>query len=519
MNWMNLRIGQRLAAGFGAVLAALVMLAGMGWWSIGSLSHELALTVGERYQATVLASRIKGDLNEVSRNMVNTLVMTDAGQVKKELDNLARVMAASETSLTTLKGLIGDDAGRERLAAIEAQRAKFLPAQADFVKLIAEDNKDDALVKYQFAIRPVQARYFAALEKFVEHQHGVMEAASSGTLAQARHAGLLILAASAVACTLGVVVAWLATRSITLPLRRAVTVAQRVAAGDLTSHITVRGSDETGQLMTALQEMNQGLHGIVGNVRSGTESIAMASAEIASGNMDLSVRTEQQAASLQRTAGSIRDLTDNVRRNAASAQQADALAQSASGIARQGGEAVAQVVRTMGTIDASSKKIADIIGVIDGIAFQTNILALNAAVEAARAGEQGRGFAVVASEVRSLAQRSSGAAKEIRTLISASVEQVAEGSRMVHQAGSTMGEVVESVRRVTEIIGQITQASQQQSQGIEEVQHNVEQMDSATQQNAALVEQAAAAADSLKNQSISLEQTVSLFKLQAHPVA
>jgi len=300
-----------------------------------------------------------------------------------------------------------------------------------------------------------------------------------------------------------------------MPLTPAVKIAQRVAAGDLTTRMEVRTHDETGQLMAALIEMNECLQQIVGNVRQGTESIASASAEIASGNMDLSSRTEQQAASLQQTAHSIKDLASNVRQNADNARQANALVLSASEVAVQGGSAVSQVIQTMGSIDASSKKIADIIGVIDGIAFQTNILALNAAVEAARAGEQGRGFAVVAGEVRSLAQRSSGAAKEIRTLITDSVEKVALGSRLVAQAGTTMDDVVASVRRVTDIMSEISAASQEQSQGIEQVSLTIDQMDTSTQQNAALVEQAAAAAESLRSQSQNLEQTVSLFKLHA----
>ncbi|MBJ7312780.1 methyl-accepting chemotaxis protein [Rugamonas sp. CCM 8940] len=293
----------------------------------------------------------------------------------------------------------------------------------------------------------------------------------------------------------------------------AVGIAEAVAGGDLTCHIDARGGDETAQLLRALKRMTDSLVLIVGQVRSGTDTIATASGQIASGNLDLSSRTEQQASSLEETASSMEELTSTVKQNAANARQASQLAVSASDVALRGGAVVTQVIDTMGSIDASAKKIVDIIGVIDGIAFQTNILALNAAVEAARAGEQGRGFAVVASEVRNLAQRSAAAAKEIKTLISDSVEQVDAGSKLVNQAGATMDEVVASVRRVSEVIGEISMASQEQTSGIEQINQAVTQMDTVTQQNAALVEEAAAAAASLQDQAGILAQVVSTFRL------
>ena len=305
------------------------------------------------------------------------------------------------------------------------------------------------------------------------------------------------------------------SRSIVRPITKAVEIAERVAKGDLTGKIEVKTTDETGHLMQALKDMNESLVNIVGQVRIGTDTIATASSQIAAGNMDLSSRTEQQASSLEETASSMEELTSTVKQNADNARQANQLAASASDIAVQGGEIVAQVVDTMEAINDSAKKIVDIISVIDGIAFQTNILALNAAVEAARAGEQGRGFAVVATEVRSLAHRSAAAAKEIKTLIGDSVEKVDAGSKLVAQAGSTMDEVVNSVKRVTDIMAEISAASQEQSVGIEQVNQAVGQMDQVTQQNAALVEEAAAAAGSLQDQASQLAKVVSVFKLDS----
>ncbi|HJU71752.1 MAG TPA: methyl-accepting chemotaxis protein [Paucimonas sp.] len=305
---------------------------------------------------------------------------------------------------------------------------------------------------------------------------------------------------------------WL-IRAISRPIDQAVRIAKSVAAGDLTQKIDVTSHDETGQLMQALKDMNASLVNIVGQVRTGTETIASASGQIASGNIDLSTRTEMQASSLEETASSMEELTSTVKQNADSARQANQLAASASAVAIKGGTVVAEVVTTMGSINASARKIVDIIGVIDGIAFQTNILALNAAVEAARAGEQGRGFAVVASEVRHLAQRSAAAAKEIKVLIGDSVEKVDAGAKLVDEAGATMAEIVDSVKRVTDIMGEIAIASLEQSSGIEQVNQAINQMDEATQQNAALVEEAAAAAGSMQEQAVHLAHVVSVFRL------
>ncbi|MET0981382.1 MAG: methyl-accepting chemotaxis protein, partial [Telluria sp.] len=325
---------------------------------------------------------------------------------------------------------------------------------------------------------------------------------------------IVCLAGLVVGLAFAALLGWLLVRAIVRPLEEAVKIAGAVAQGDLTQRIDVRSNDETGRLMGALRDMNDSLVEIVSRVRSGTDTMATASAESADGNLDLSSRTEQQAASLEETASSMEELTSTVRQNADNARQANVLAGSASQIAGKGGAVVAQVVETMGGINASASKIVEIIAVIDGIAFQTNILALNAAVEAARAGEQGRGFAVVAGEVRNLAQRSAAAAREIKSLIDDSVGKVKHGTLLVDQAGATMKEIVESVSRVTDIMAEISAASQEQNAGIEQVNVAIVQMDQTTQQNAALVEQASAAAQSLQHEAATLARTVGAFRIE-----
>lgn len=363
-------------------------------------------------------------------------------------------------------------------------------------------------------IDPLNAKTLVEINKLVEIQQNAARAVLENSAQGDRHLIMILVACGALALLFGAFFAWVVTRSIVSPLRDAVELAQRVASGELKAQSDVSSVCEIGDLLRALKDMNDSLINIVTRVRGATDSISTGSGEIAAGNMDLSARTEQQAGSLEETASSMEELTSTVRQNADNARQANQLANSASDTATRGGSVVNEVVETMGSINASAKKIVDIIGVIDGIAFQTNILALNAAVEAARAGEQGRGFAVVASEVRSLAQRSAAAAKEIKTLIGDSVEQVERGSKLVDQAGATMMDVVASVRRVTDVVSEISAASQEQTAGLDQINVAITQMDQVTQQNAALVEQAASAAESLQHQAEVLVDTLSVFKLE-----
>ena len=513
MNINNLRIGQRLAIGFGIVISLLVLLAGLSYARMASLNAEMAHLLKVRYANTVSANAIKSDVNEATRGMLSVLVMADPEQVKKELENAGRKSAGASAAVARLVQGTRDAEGAQILAAIAQVQAKFLPAQDAFGKLVLEERKDEAMVKFMFSLRPQQAKYFEQLDQYIAYQNAAMTQAGEAAAALTRRTQLLVLALAAVAAAISLGVAFLATRSITRPLNQVVDIARRVADGDLRSEIRADTRDETGQMMQALQHMNASLMRIVAEVRAGTDAMAAASNAIANGNLDLSNRTEQQAAALGHTAGSMRELTDTVQQNADNARQANQLAARASDVAEQGGTVVARVIDTMGSITASSQKIVDIIGVIDSIAFQTNILALNAAVEAARAGEQGRGFAVVASEVRNLAQRSAAAAREIKDLIGDSVDKVREGSTLVEQAGATMQDVVASVRRVTDIMAEITAASMEQSAGIAQVSRNVVEMDQGTQENAALVEEAAAAAAAMQEQAAQLAQAVSIFKL------
>ncbi|MYM82748.1 HAMP domain-containing protein [Duganella sp. FT50W] len=380
-------------------------------------------------------------------------------------------------------------------------------------KAMVQEGKTAAAGAYLLKeLRPPQTEFFSALAAMADFQQERMRNDGDEAAADGKAAIIFTITLTIFASITAIIIGIMTARSITRPVNRAVVLAEAVAAGDLSQQIEVTSTDEVGKLLQALKNMNGNLRPMVGQVRAGTNEIATASTEIAKGNMDLSSRTEQQASALEETASSMEELTSTVKQNSENARQANQLAQSATEIARKGGAVVADVVTTMGAINTSSNKIVDIIGVIDGIAFQTNILALNAAVEAARAGEQGRGFAVVASEVRNLAQRSAAAAKEIKVLIGDSLDKVKIGNDLVSNAGTTMVQVVSSIERVTDIMNEITAAGREQEAGIEQINQAVTEMDSVTQQNAALVEQAAATA-ALEEQAAQLSKVVGKFKL------
>ena len=513
MKMANLKVGARLGAGFAAVLLLLLVMVGVCATRLGAMHAESEQMINNRYPKVLAVSTIKDNLNEIARRMRNTLIMSDREEIARELTTIIEDKRVIAEKLDYIDKHIVSPRGRELFNLLLSVRATYFVSQESFLKLIADNRFEEAKILLLSQLRPQQLAYFKALDDFADYQKAMMEK-SGKSVTEAYASSITIMSVIALfGVLMGAAIAWAITRSITRPLNQAVLVAQTVAAGDLTSEIIVNSTDETGRLLQALKDMNDSLRKIVGEVRLGTDTIATASSQIATGNLDLSSRTEQQASSLEETASSMEELTSTVKQNADNAKQANSLVLSASAVALKGGTVVAEVVDTMGSINESSRKIVDIISVIDGIAFQTNILALNAAVEAARAGEQGRGFAVVAAEVRNLAQRSAAAAKEIKTLIGDSVDKVEVGAKLVDQAGATMQEIVDSVKRVTDIMSEITAASVEQNDGIEQINQAITQMDEVTQQNAALVEEAAAAAQSLQDQAANLSQVVSVFNL------
>ncbi|WP_454774551.1 methyl-accepting chemotaxis protein [Janthinobacterium tructae] len=512
MNIRNWKIGIRLGAGFALLLIMLAAVAMLGIQGLSRSNDALHHIVDVNLKKINLIDEMQTSIHIVARVTRTIALLSEEAEAAKQYDKVDSAHLKFNADYETLDKMPLDEAGKALMARIKDELAATRAVNNRFSAL-AKSNKDEAIVQLLREAIPTTSKLQNTLEEFSDVQK--MKSRKDEEAAEEAFHGArqLMLGLAACALALGGIIAWACTRSITVPMAEAVTIARTVAAGDLTGQIEVRSTDETGQLIQALKEMNDSLVGIVSRVRSGTDTIATASGQIASGNLDLSSRTEQQASSLEETASSMEELTSTVKQNADNARQANQLAISASCTAVQGGTVVAEVVQTMGAINASSKKIVDIIGVIDGIAFQTNILALNAAVEAARAGEQGRGFAVVATEVRNLAQRSATAAKEIKILIGDSVAKVDLGARLVDQAGSTMQAIVHSIKGVADIMGEITAATQEQTAGIEQINQAITQMDEVTQQNAALVEEAAAAAGSLEDQAASLVETVSVFKI------
>jgi methyl-accepting chemotaxis protein len=509
----NLKIGARLAISFGVIVMLLLAIVGIAMAQMKQASGRMNNMLEDRYYKINLANDIRYNVAIIHKHMRNAALATDAIGVARETEEMTSRRAINRDLLDKFDKAINTAKGRSLFDQIMEARKLDLANQHHMLKLLADGEPAAARALLNGAITASERHYTSLLDEITTLQEERMadEATQARTdFAQARTV-LVTIAVLAVALT--VLTAWLASRAITAPLNDAIGMARRVADGDLSARIEVKGSNETGQLLGALRDMNDSLSRIVTQVRSGTETIVTASAEIASGNLDLSARTERQASALEETASSMEELTSTVKMNGANALTGNELASSAADVAQRGKAVVSQVVETMQAINASSRRVVDIIGVIDGIAFQTNILALNAAVEAARAGEQGRGFAVVASEVRNLAQRSAAAAREIKQLITDSVAQVDAGSHLVGQAGKTMDEVVASVGRVSSVIAEISNASAEQTSGIEQINQAILEMDDVTQQNASLVEEAAAAAESMRLQAARLSEVVGVFRI------
>ena len=514
MKLANLKIGTRLWLGFSLVIILLIVLVAISLVRMHSAQERIDNILSDRYRKISLITQVKYNVALIHQHMRMALIESNADGVKREAEEMNALRGKNKELLDIFDKIINVPRARELFNDIIKARGEDLAAQKELLALAGEGKAEEAKAVLNGRVREMERAYVKAMNDMVDLQNKKMEEESALCKEEFAQARNMLITIALAAIVLAVLAAWYVTRSITYPMNEALELAKRVAEGDLTANIEVKSSDETGQLMQALKDMNASLAKIVIEVRAGTVSIATASEQIASGNQDLSSRTEQQAGSLEETASSMEELTSTVKQNADNARQANHLAMSASDVAIKGGTVVSQVVDTMSSINESAKRIVEIIGVIDGIAFQTNILALNAAVEAARAGEQGRGFAVVAAEVRNLAQRSANAAKEIKALIGDSVEKVDAGTKLVDQAGATMDEVVTSVKRVTDIIAEITSASGEQSSGIEQINQAITQMDNVTQQNAALVEEAAAAAEALREQARRLVQAVGVFKLE-----
>jgi methyl-accepting chemotaxis protein len=513
MKFSNLKIGTRILMGFAVVLVFLFLTALNGLSSMSDIETRLKTITEVNNVQIDEAAKMRYTVMDLMVAARNVVLLTEPAEMQPEVDRMTNDFKTYRDTARQMDALVTDAGEREQLAALAALEQEIEVPLTKAAKLGLANENQQATAVLLHEVRPIQYRWVAALNAFIDmkkKRNAEYRLDASAKYATAR---AFVWGLAAVALVFGVATALLTARSITRPLARALEVADRVAAGDLSAHIDLDRKDEVGQLLASLRTMNGNLHDIVVKIRSGTDALVGASDEIANGNLDLSARTEHQAGALEETASSMEQLAAAVAQNADHARDASAMAVAASDVAHRGGEVVERVVRTMETIEGSARQIADIISVIDGIAFQTNILALNAAVEAARAGEEGRGFAVVASEVRNLAQRSATAAKEIAGLISGSVAQITQGTTLAAEAGATIRDVVASVTQVSGAVGAISEATQEQKAGIGQVNQAVSDMDGMTQQNAALVEEAAAAAASLRDQANDLARMVSAFKL------
>ncbi len=513
MDLRSIRIGTRLAIGFGLILAILVISFGLSSVLTSRNKANMVEGLSLSGKKEFIANSMKSALLETGITMRNIVMQSDVGLMQKDEANIKELRTRYETLRTQLQALGLNESEKKIVANVAALDAQVEGSFKEALGQALAFNTDGALKIIVSKIDPLNQQTFLEINKLVQLQKEATSAVIERSVKEDNSLVFFLMVIDVGALIIGVGCAWVTTRSIVVPLQSAMSIAKTVASGVLTNRTDIAGKDEISELLWALNDMSRSLTKTVSEVRLSTETITVASREIAMGNADLSSRTELQAGSLEETASTMEELTGIVRKNADNAREANQLAMSASAVAAQGGSIVSDVVVTMGSIKDSSQKIVDIIGVIDGIAFQTNILALNAAVEAARAGEQGRGFAVVAAEVRNLAHRSAGAAKQIKELIRDSVETVDAGNKLVTQAGETMKLIVSSIQNVASIMSDITTASEDQSNGIGEVNHAIRQMDEMTQQNAALVEQAAAAAESLEEQAQNLSDAVNIFKL------
>ena len=515
----NMRVGSRLGAAFGLIILLLIIVSATAVIKISSINSSIEQIVNDRYVKVRLAFDVRDGVNDQIKFLRGIVIDTkNPEHNKKRYLQLDDTIKQTNLAMDKIAAIQSTPTGKQKIKALQDASDVFEAGKVELIRLAQAGDMEGATEYVLRKLTTSQNAYLGLATAFADSQDAQLQAEGKKAVADGQTAIELTLVFSLIAVLLAMIMGYFLTRSIIRPLGTAVQVAESVAAGDLTTEIRVTSSDETGQLMQGLKNMNENLLRIVTEVRSGTQAISSASSQIAAGNLDLSSRTEEQASSLEETASAMEQITATVKQNAENARQANQLAAQASRVAVEGGEVVGQVVSTMEGINVSSRKIVDIISVIDGIAFQTNILALNAAVEAARAGEQGRGFAVVASEVRNLAQRSASAAKEIKVLIDDSVSKVDNGTQLVAKAGATMAEVVSSVKNVTDIVGEISIASHEQSTGIEEINKAITQMDEVTQQNAALVQEASSAAYSLNEQAERLAESISIFKVSAAAV-
>ncbi|QSD35163.1 HAMP domain-containing protein [Pectobacterium brasiliense] len=515
MSFSNWRIGYRLGAGFSFLVLMLLVIGSVAISKLSDFHEKMDEIVSQNYPLTVKSNKLIDELNGYLNNQQLLLLLKSESEINKQLAlNKERSGTISEL-MEYLNQSVSDDKSVAVLRDISDIRRDFLGSANKLSALVSAGNTDAAAEEYFNVTCVTQAKYTSKVHEFIDIQDDKMSSSAQAVGDSYKNALMVLATIIIISALAGLIIASLITRSVTQPLQEALGVAENVAKGDLTSEIYTDRKDETGQLLSALNNMNSSLRQIVSQVRDGAETISSAASQIAAGNQDLSARTEEQASSLEETASSMEQLTSTIRNTADNTTQATDLAASASETVKKSGAMMETVTQEMRGIRDSSQRMAEIIGVIDGIAFQTNILALNAAVEAARAGEQGRGFAVVASEVRALAQRSATAAKEIKELIDDSFKKVQDGMGLVEETGITMNSLVTNVQGVTGIISEIAQASREQSDGINQINLAVGQIDTTTQQNAALVEESAAAALSLQDQANSLARTVSVFNLGA----